>query len=300
MITFFAAPKPFRGHIGTIQRNAIQSWKRIHPSAEIILFGDEEGIAEAARDLAVGHVPEVRRNEHGTPFLSSIFDHAKDLAQHTCLCYVNSDIILLSDFRAATERVIALGGRFLMAGQRWDTDITEPVDFSAKDWETKVRREALKANRQQPPKWIDFFVFSSALYYQKIPEFVIGRTSWDNWLVWYARDSGALVVDASAVVCAVHQNHDYSHHPDGATGVWQGVEAQRNSALLRGGRCFATMENATHRLTTRGLRPNYYHWIAVAKLKAMAARNAFWFGVLDASRPVRRWLGLRQRHSANP
>lgn len=294
MITFFAAPKPFRGHIGIIQRNAIQSWKRIHPSAEVILFGDEEGIAEAARDLAVRYVPEVKRNEHGTPFLSPIFDDAKDLAQHTCLCYVNSDIILLSDFREATERVIALGGSFLMAGQRWDTDIIEPVDFSAKAWETTVRRKALKANRQQPPKWIDYFVFSRGLYYQKIPEFVVGRTSWDNWLVWYARDSGARVVDASAVVCAVHQNHDYSHHPGGATGVWQGVEAQRNSALLQGGRCFATMENATHCLTPEGLRGNHRHWLVQARRKAITFRNAVWFGLLNVTRPVRIRLGLRQ------
>jgi len=50
MITFFTTPKPFRGHIGVIQRNAIESWKRIHPSAEVILFGDEEGAAEAARE----------------------------------------------------------------------------------------------------------------------------------------------------------------------------------------------------------------------------------------------------------
>jgi hypothetical protein len=43
MITFFTTPKPFCGHIGVIQRNAIESWKRIRPSVEVIPFGDEEG-----------------------------------------------------------------------------------------------------------------------------------------------------------------------------------------------------------------------------------------------------------------
>src|SRR5271154_2948401 len=129
MITFCTTPKPFLGHIGVIQRNAIESWKRVHPEAEVILFGDEEGAAEAARSLQIRHVPDVKRNEHGTKFLSPIFDGAQDLAHHSCLCYINCDIILLPDFRAAAARVLALGGRFLMSGQRWDTDITAPVDF---------------------------------------------------------------------------------------------------------------------------------------------------------------------------
>jgi hypothetical protein len=297
MITFFTTPKPFVGHIGIIQRNAIESWKRVHPQAEVILFGNEEGAADTTRQLGIRHVPEVKRNEHGTKFLSPIFDGAQDLARHDCLCYINCDIILLSDFRAAAERVVRLGGRFLMAGQRWDTDITAPMDFYGADWEASVRRHALEANHQRPPQWIDYFAFSRGLYYKNAPPFVIGRPGWDNWLVWHARHSGARVVDATAVVLAVHQNHDYSYHPDGATGVWQGEEAQQNYALLQGRRCFATMENVTHRLTAEGLRPNYHHWMVLGKRKVAALRNAAWFGLLNLSRPVRHKMGLRERRT---
>jgi hypothetical protein len=297
MITFFTTPKPFLGHIGVIQRNAIESWKRVHPEAEVILFGDDEGAAEAASELRIRHVPDVKRNEHGTKYLSPIFDAAQDLARHNCVCYINCDIILLSDFRAAAERVLALGGMFLMSGQRWDTDITAPVDFQAMDWEAAIRRAALEANHQRPPQWIDYFAFSRGLYYKNTPPFVIGRPGWDNWLVWHARHSGARVVDATPVVRAVHQNHDYAYHPDGEAGVWQGAEAQQNYALLQGGRCFATMENATHRLTPAGLRPNHRHWAVQTQRKAAAVRNAVWFGMLKVTRPVRHRLGLRERHA---
>jgi hypothetical protein len=297
MITFFTTPKPFLGHIGVIQRNAIESWKRVHPEAEVILFGNDEGAAEAARELQIRHVPEVKRNEHGTKYLSPIFDAAQDLARHNCVCYINCDIILLSDFRAAAERVLALGGRFLMSGQRWDTDITAPIDFHAADWEAAVRRQALEANHQRPPQWIDYFAFSRGFYYKNTPPFVIGRPGWDNWLVWHARHSGARVVDATPVVWAVHQNHDYAYHPDGEAGVWQGAEAQQNYALLRGWRCFATMENATHRLTPEGLRPNHRHWAVQTRRWATGLRNAIWFGTLKVTRPVRHRLGLRERHA---
>jgi hypothetical protein len=30
-LTIFAVPKPFEGHIGMIQRNAIRSWKGLRP-----------------------------------------------------------------------------------------------------------------------------------------------------------------------------------------------------------------------------------------------------------------------------
>jgi hypothetical protein len=135
MLTIFSTPKPFRGHIGVIQRNAIESWKQIHPEVEIILFGDEEGAAEAARAMGIRHEPRVERNEHGTKYLTSIFDQAHEIARHPILCYVNCDIVLLSDFRSALQQVSAKFPRFLMVGRRWDTPVAEPLDFDLPDWE---------------------------------------------------------------------------------------------------------------------------------------------------------------------
>jgi hypothetical protein len=296
MLTFLTSPKPFRGHIGIIQRNAIQSWKHVHPNAEVFLFGDEEGTGEAARELAVRHAPQVKRNAFGTPYLASIFDGAREMTSNALLCYINCDILLLADFRAALERVAGLNSTFLMAGQRWDTEVTEPLDFSRADWQAVLRQRALTANSQRAPRWIDYFVFSRDLYAQKTPPLVIGRAGFDNWMMWYARSSGAHVIDASQVVAAIHQNHDYSHHPEGEKGIYDGEEARQNFAYMQGG-CYATLENATHCLTLNGLRPNYYHWVAQTKRKGLGVRNAAWFRLLDLTRPLRRWLGMRQRHS---
>jgi hypothetical protein len=296
MLTFLTSPKPFRGHIGVIQRNAIQSWKLAHPNATVILFGDEEGAEEAARELGVRYAPQVQRNAFGTPYLASILDEARELTSNALFCYVNCDIILLSDFRAALERLVPLNSNFLMAGQRWDTEITEPLDFSRADWQAGLRQRALTANCQRAPRWIDYFVFSRDLYAQETPPLVIGRAGFDNWMIWYARSAGAHVIDASRVVVAIHQNHDYSHHPEGEKGIYEGEEARQNFAYMQGG-CYATLENATHRLTPNGLRPNYYHWVAKAKRIALGTRSAAWFWLLDLTRPLRRRLGLRDRHS---
>jgi hypothetical protein len=105
MLTVIAAPKPFQGHIGVIQRNAITSWTKLEPRPEIILFGHEEGIAEFARSLGITHIPEVSRNEYGTPLLADIFRRAESRASNNLIAYINADILLPKEF-VATLKVV--------------------------------------------------------------------------------------------------------------------------------------------------------------------------------------------------
>ena len=60
-ISIVAVPKPFHGHIATIQRNALGSWTRAPGVAEVILLGDEAGTAEATETGVNGEGPETRR-----------------------------------------------------------------------------------------------------------------------------------------------------------------------------------------------------------------------------------------------
>lgn len=53
MLTLFTTAKPFRGHDGIIQWNALKSWALLRPSVEVILFGDEEGAAKTAEELGL-------------------------------------------------------------------------------------------------------------------------------------------------------------------------------------------------------------------------------------------------------
>jgi hypothetical protein len=69
-----------------IQCNALKSWTLVHPDVEVILFGDEEGAAEAARELGVRHEPHVERNESGGKRLDHFFDRAQEMARHEVVC----------------------------------------------------------------------------------------------------------------------------------------------------------------------------------------------------------------------
>jgi hypothetical protein len=266
MLTLFAIPKNFRGQIATIQRNAITSWTRLIPRPEIILFGGEEGTAEIAGELGLRHFREVARNEFGTPLLGELFGQAEQHASTPLLGYVNADIILTDDFVPAIERIRPWREKFMMVGRRWDLDWNEPLDFSQPGWAESIRASALRANMQRPGNFIDYFIFSRGVCDGLLP-LAIGRFSWDNYIVWQARSRGAEVVDVSRAVVAIHQNHDFSHHPQGMAGIQQGPERKRNREMVGGWWHLYTIEDATQILATDGLHPSCRHtWLMAKRL----------------------------------
>ena len=99
MLTLFAIPKPFRGQSDLIQRNAIASWTHIDPHPDVVLFGDEEGTAEFAQQLGIRHIPEVARNEFGTPRLDDLLLGGLPPKSHTALvgpAFVGKEIALFA------------------------------------------------------------------------------------------------------------------------------------------------------------------------------------------------------------
>jgi len=252
MLTLFSIPKPFHGHTGVIQRNALESWALLKPACEILLLGEDEGVAEAAKEFGATHIPHVAKNEHGTPLISAIFAQAQAQGRHERQCYVNADIILMNDFARAMERVAHGGAPSVAIGSRWDCDIKEPLNFSA-GWEETLRADALARGNRQRDWLIDYFCFTRGVW-GDIPPFAVGRTVWDNWLLYRARAAGARLVDVTPVVVAIHQNHDYGHIKSSTQGAYKGPEAARNLELAGGeAHCFS-IKDATHVLTPQGLR----------------------------------------------
>jgi hypothetical protein len=295
MLTIFSTPKPFKGHSNVIQRNALKSWTLLHPDVEVILFGDEEGVAETCRDLGIRHEPLVRRNEHGTKYLNYIFDRANKISRHKILCYANCDIMLTSDFRLALEVTWQAYSNFLMIGRRWDTNITEPWDFNQAHWDQKLRSLALLKGRRNGPSWVDYFCFSRDVYYGKMPPFLIGRDGWDPWLIWFAHKSDVPLVDVTRAVVAVHQNHDYAYLKQGAAAVHKEEETRYNLNLENepGWDCYA-VNAATKRLVRGKLRSNLLAWFGPIQRRIVYNFYRVWFSFLNITRPIRHPLGLRR------
>jgi hypothetical protein len=249
-LTIFTVPKPFAGDIDVIQQNAIESWTRLGDGIEIVLCGDEDGVAETADRFGIRYVPNVGHNEHGTPLLDSVFRLAREASRSPRLAYVNTDVILLGNFRDAAAR---LPVTHLMVGRRWNLDVSERLAFAG-DWEDALRARIAAEGRRAEPVWIDYFVFGRDSPLADVPPFAVGRPRWDNWMIFRARSLGIPVTDATAVVDAVHQNHGHGHVPEGTGELWYGPEAQANHALAGRTPMLSTLQ-ATHVMTRSGPRP---------------------------------------------
>lgn len=285
-VAIFTMPKSFADpHINLIQRNAIQSWQSLGDTVEVILIGDDPGIAEAAIEFDIRHHVEVDRNGFGTPLVSHAFHIAKDLTDAEVLVYCNADTILLPDFKTAIQRIAngPIAQRFLAIGRRTNLDIVEAVDFSDPSAVMQLRQNAITSGRPASIVCKEFFAFSRGLF-EDIPDFAVGRGNWDNWMVAYAKSIGVPVIDVSAMVLTIHQNHDYHHlpterrrgqsqtdtiSPRGVAGLKKGLRKQcylsgeeaKENQRLAGGKHIVNGSTTTCRLTQSGVVENRFAWL---------------------------------------
>lgn len=211
-VTLFTAPKSFADpHIATIQRNAIRSWTLL-PEAEVIVLGEEEGLAGAAGELGVRHIPGIRYSKFGTPLISSMLQLVRAESKAENLCIINTDMVLLPDFIQAAKQAARLKDQFVLLGQRWDIDITDPIEFSA-GWQDTLRSYVTGQGTLHRPAGSDLFLFPLSCY-TDIPDFAIGRAGWDNWMIYKACQENWTVIDGTPSMMIIHQNHDYGHLPD--------------------------------------------------------------------------------------
>ncbi|MGE5252004.1 MAG: hypothetical protein ACM3QS_17505 [Bacteroidota bacterium] len=275
LLTLFSAPKGFDdAHIATIQRNAIRSWTLL-PDVDVLLLGEEAGMGDAARELGVKHLPHVKRNEKGTPLISSMFELARANSEAPLLCIINADMILLPDFVAAAKQARDLAEKFVLLSQRWDLDVTARLDFNP-GWEGVLREHTLQHGELHRPAGSDFFLFPRACY-QEVPDFAIGRAGWDNWMIYKARREKWRVIDCTPSITIIHQNHRYGHLPGGQA-HYNLPETNENIRLAGGEAAIRyTITDSTDRLANGKLVRPGMSYLRFMRGVELALRRIFFF-----------------------
>lgn len=248
-ITIFTVPKAFTGHFGIIQENALNSWLRILPQPEILVFGDEKGFMSSLRGKHLRWLPFIKKNKFGTPVLNSVFDQAQIHAHGDVLVYVNSDIILDQSLVSSLEKVKL--DRFLVIGRRWNLRIKKRLVFDKK-WDEKRDEILNKHGKLFRQDGLDYFAYPKGIVWCLLP-FALGRTLWDNYIPFRAKQIGAKVIDATDSIIAIHQEHDYSH-AGGPDNVLRGQERKTNLSLVFDRRCFFSLYDADYVLSAKGVR----------------------------------------------
>lgn len=250
MITIFSIPKAFKGKVAVTQENAIASWRALHSEVEIILFGNEDGLPEAAQKYGARLVQKIKKNTDGTPLLSDMFNRIQKIARREILCYASGDIILTKSL-IENIKYLPRHNNYLMLLRRTDMDIDRSIAVS-ETFDHDLMKEAAQKGSLHGPSALDVMVFPRGLNYT-MPEFLVGRAGWDNAFVYQLIKQRVLILDGTPAITIIHQNHNYGHYKQGRKGVFRGKEAWYNFNLAGGLSQMATIRNAHYLLTASGL-----------------------------------------------
>jgi hypothetical protein len=110
--------------------------------------------------------------------------------------------------------------------------------------------------------------------YTRVPDFTIGRPAWDNWMVYHARETFGMAIDASRQVVAVHQNHDYSHLPGNKPPY--GSDVAKSNLAKAGGRqhVYNILDTNRELVGGRIVKPEFRIVRLLRRLERMLSRDA--------------------------
>jgi hypothetical protein len=131
-------------------------------------------------------------------------------------------------------------------------DITQLLDFGS-GWDDRLRTSIASGEQGQhkavrhPPLGSDYFIYPRDCF-TDLPDFAIGRSGWDNWMIYRSRILHWPAIDASHAITVIHQNHDYSHLP-GNRPPYRLPETQKNIRLAGGLRTILLLTDTDHTVT---------------------------------------------------
>ncbi len=197
LITLYAAPRPFESPFGELQERAVRSWQGLMPAQhklvsipQIILVGDEE-IDQAAERLRTDYVC-VERGLDGIPFVPDIIRAAEEGADYKLRAMINAENVLEPTFLDDLYPLLSNLDTFVAIGRRVDLDPETDV-------ETTGNYTAM-----------DYFLYRGLSLAEDMPDFLVGRSFYDNWLVRETLRRGIPLVDLSLVLKVSHLSHPES------------------------------------------------------------------------------------------
>ena len=292
VLTIFTTPKPFTDpHINIIQRNAIRCWQQLG-EVEVFIVGDETGCAQVADEFGVFHLPHVARSAWGTPLVSDIFRQAQEKAHSPLMFFTNADMLYTPQVIEAARVLLEKYPQFLLIGQRWDIDLQQ-LSLLDDAWSSNLEVLVKKSGKLHLPSGSDYFIFPKGMY-AHIPNFAIGRSGWDNWMIYEAHCSKFPLIDGSLDVLAVHQNHDYRHLPQGKP-HYNLEESRCNIGLAGGTSHLFTLLDAEWQVRKGKLERPRFSWLRLLRRAELAVQPSETKQGKKVRFIFRKWLARRFR-----
>lgn len=209
-LTIFTTCKPFKGDIGVMQRNALETWRDL--ACPIIIVGTEQGVREHASQIGATHVADNRYHTSGMPYVNDVFSLAQNTVTTPYCCYINADILLPPNVgETLTTFLLAINqtSPFLLTARRRNVPLNKALPDDQEARKAELRCLDTEYGTWDSSSAVDFFLFPTGMF-TDLPSFLFGRMQWDNWLLWKAREMGAQIIDASFDMHLLHPIHGYA------------------------------------------------------------------------------------------
>ncbi|KAK3608631.1 hypothetical protein CHS0354_042631 [Potamilus streckersoni] len=220
LFTTYATHNHSNSEKDRVHQNTLMNWASYGKKVRLILFTNESSSEKEALDMGWNVLPITSEAGGGAPVLKTMFiDAMQAFNSSLWYGYVNADILFTEELIDTVEYFVKhfnTTSSILLIGQRTNVedvvfhDVTSQTDLK---YVAKTKGELFTIDAE------DFFITNTAFPWESIPDVVVGRVAYDNWLVSHARCSfNSTVVDVTGTVLALHQttkrggNHEgYKH-----------------------------------------------------------------------------------------
>jgi hypothetical protein len=193
-----------------ICKNTIINWAKLSSEVNLILFdlNPELLVFAEAYGWKTQRPPVTSR---GLPVVKHMFIRALEMYNTPYYGYANGDILFTNDLMISLQGISnytfhGIKG-LLIVGKRINYNVslhsTQPLSHPYTF--ERVKQIAENSTLFQASAQDYFIVTKNAFAWKEIPDFVVGRVGYDNWLLTRAVLDDVIVIDATGTVTALHQ-----------------------------------------------------------------------------------------------
>lgn len=211
-VSFVTAFKKFKGIYTPIQHSALYSWQANDIS--VVAAENEVGLKEPCQGYSniiliqgVARARELGFN-HQAPIIRDLIGRALTHVKTPMVALITPDIIIPSNFSSIIDEIFKkYGFNIFLYVSRQDIQLNYPVN--SPDTYRAIQKEPCRSS-------INYGIFiTSKFWWRKIisamPEFIMGRFSWDEWLRMYVEQNIPDRYDVAKSLNLLHCLHDYNH-----------------------------------------------------------------------------------------
>ena len=191
---------------GRVYRNIIRNWNTFQPAIQPLVFTSDHDVFEEAVKNQWQALPEKsNRKCAGPPLMPHMYVDAKKHVNDAFIYGFSNADILFSDNLLTTIKFIETSEdlknkSFMIIGRRTNFDFhLHPAEFISK---TDINK--LVSEREQVQKSSDYFFTNADFPWDKVAPLSIGRPAFCRWVMSYAHKIGAIVIDATITISALH------------------------------------------------------------------------------------------------